>query len=229
MTHSDFMPELINHEGNIVRIEFGYEPVEVETQPMNEGDEPQTKTEYVGYTVRVEQPLEYGKVVSAIVREKYSADEVEAIILNGDDTELQRWREHAKVVAQTVLDMADAIECAKKEKIADIDVYDKSSAVNGFMYQGAEFWLPRETRVSVMNTANILKAADVAEMTLWLGSVSVKMPVDTVIMMLGALEQYALECYNRTAQHKFNVSNLTSVGDVESYDVTIGYPDKLAF
>ena len=106
------MPELVNHEGNTVRIEFGYEPVEVTTQPMHEGDEPQTKTEYVGYTVRVEQPLEYGKVVSAIVREKYSADEVEAIVLNHGDGNaeheaeyagLQEWRKHAKEIAKGVV------------------------------------------------------------------------------------------------------------------------------
>lgn len=111
MTHSDFMPELVNHEGNTVRIEFGYEPVEVTTQPMGEDEEPQTKTEYVGYTVRVEQPLDYGKVVSAIVRTKYSSDQVEAIVLNGSDTPehkaeyeaLQQWRSHAKEIAKAVM------------------------------------------------------------------------------------------------------------------------------
>ena len=105
------MPSLVNHEGNIVRIEFDYEPVEVTTQPMREDEEPQTKTEYHGHTVRVEQPLEYGKVVSAIVRAKYSADDTEAIVLNGSDTPdheaeytaLQQWRSHAKEVAKQVL------------------------------------------------------------------------------------------------------------------------------
>lgn len=113
MTHSDFMPELIYREGNIVRIEFGYEPVEVTTQPMGEDEEPQTKTEYQGYTVRVEQPLEYGKVVSAIVRAKYSSDEVEAIVLNlGSNSsehdeeyaQLQEWRRFAKEIAHKVVD-----------------------------------------------------------------------------------------------------------------------------
>lgn len=111
MTHSDFMPELVNHEGNIVRIEFGYEPVEVEMPSVGD-EEPVKKTEYVGYTVRVEQPLEYGKVVSAIVRAKYSADEVEAIVLNHGDGDaehdaeylaLQEWRSEAKVIAKQVV------------------------------------------------------------------------------------------------------------------------------
>lgn len=109
MTHSDFMPQLINNEGKVVRIEFGYRAVEVE-QPSMDGSETQTRTEYQGHTVRVEQPLEYGKVVSAIVRLKYSADEVEAILCNGSDTPtheeelriFQAWRTQAKEVAREV-------------------------------------------------------------------------------------------------------------------------------
>lgn len=111
MTHCDFIPELINYEGNVVRIEFGYIPTEVELPTMGNGDS-EKKTEYVGYTVRVEQPLNYGKIVSAIVREKYSADEVEAIVLNhgtnssdndAEYAELQEWRKYAKEIAHQVV------------------------------------------------------------------------------------------------------------------------------
>jgi hypothetical protein len=30
-------------------------------------------------------------------------------------------------------------------------------------------------------------------------------------------------------QHKANVSKLTSIEDINNYDITTGYPDKLAF
>ena len=63
---------------------------------------------------RIEMPRteDYGKVVSALIREKYSADEVEAIVLNHGDGDaehdaeykaLQEWRSHAKEVAKQVL------------------------------------------------------------------------------------------------------------------------------
>lgn len=173
---------------------------------------------------------DYAAIVSSVVRLRYSADEIEAIVLNGeDDSDLQRWREEAKIIARTALGMSDALECAKAAKIADIAKYDTSSAVNGFTYGGEEFWLPRETRVSVMNTANILKAAGVLYMDLWLGKVNVNLPVDAVIQMLAALEQYALACYNTTALHKSQVEALETVEEVMTFDVSAGYPAKLAF
>lgn len=50
---------------------------------------------------------DYGSIVSAIVRDKYSADAVEAILSNGSDTEdhgreleeFQQWRAKAKEIA----------------------------------------------------------------------------------------------------------------------------------
>lgn len=62
-------------------------------------------------TATVDTPATYGGIVSAIVRDKYSEDEVEAIILNGNDTPehqaeyeaLQDWRKTAKEVAHKVV------------------------------------------------------------------------------------------------------------------------------
>ena len=47
--------------------------------------------------------------------------------------------------------------------------------------------------------------------------------------MLSALELYALECYNKTAEHKVAVEALTSLEAVENYDYTTSYPTKLNF
>ena len=97
------------------------------------------------------------------------------------------------------------------------------------MYQGKIYWLPRETRVSVMNTANILKNNNVEYMDLWLDTTHVQLSPDSVIQMLTQLEQYALGCYNKTAQHKLNVLNLSTVDEVKAYDYKSGYPKKLEF
>lgn len=42
--------------------------------------------------------------------------------------------------------------------------------------------------------------------------------------MLVAVEVYAKQCFNVTAQHKANVAALLSVDAVASYDHTSGYP-----
>lgn len=120
-----------------------------------------------------------------------------------------------------------SVEEAKDMLIADITAYDTSSAVNGFMLNGAEVWLDKGTRVGLMNSTTIAKATGQATTTLWLGDVKIVVDCDKAIQLLSALEMYALECFNVTAAHKAAVGELTSVEEVLSYDYTKGYPAKL--
>lgn len=116
---------------------------------------------------------------------------------------------------------------AKQQKIAEIDAYDKSSAVNGFSLNGATVWLDKSTRVGLMNSTTITKAMGQPTTTLWLGESKMEVPCDTAIQLLSALEMYALECFNVTAAHKKAVSELMSIEEVERYDITAGYPAQL--
>lgn len=80
--------------------------------PMNEkvttNDEGVTEYEYDEVIV---EAVDYPSIVTAIIRSRYSADQVEAILLNGNDTpeheaeyaELQQWRKTAKQMAKEVL------------------------------------------------------------------------------------------------------------------------------
>ena len=119
------------------------------------------------------------------------------------------------------------IEEAKEMLLAEIDAYDKSSAVNGFALNGAVVWLDKATRVGLMNSTSITKAMGQPTTTLWLGESKMEVPCDTAIQLLSALEMYALECFNVTAAHKKAVSELTSIEEVEKYDITAGYPAQL--
>ena len=123
----------------------------------------------------------------------------------------------------------DTVEQAKQTKLAEIDAYDSSSAVNGFIYNGNEFWLDKATRVGLVNSTNMLKQIGEETTTLWLDSFCVTLPCDKALQMLCAIEVYALKCYNKTAENKANVKNLLTLEDVENYDYTIGYPEKLMF
>lgn len=119
------------------------------------------------------------------------------------------------------------LEEAKEMLLAEIDAYDTSSAVNGFVLNGAVVWLDKATRVGLMNSTTIAKAMGQATTTLWLGESKMEVPCDTAIQLLSALEMYALECFNVTAAHKKAVSELTSIEEVEKYDITAGYPAQL--
>lgn len=128
-----------------------------------------------------------------------------------------------------IVDKKSDLEKAKENTIRNIDQYDTSSDVNSFLLNGESVWISKDTRVGLMNSINIEKNSGKEESVLWLNGVCITVNCDAAIQMLSSLELYALACYNRTAEHKLAVNQLTDIKEVESYDYTTGYPDKLSF
>lgn len=120
-----------------------------------------------------------------------------------------------------------ALAIAKRAKIAEITAYDTSDKVNGFMLNGLLVWLDKATRVGLMNSTTIAKAAGQETTTLWLKGIKLVVDCDKAIQLLSALEMYALECFNVTASHKAAVGELRSIEEVEAYDYKAGYPKML--
>lgn len=123
----------------------------------------------------------------------------------------------------------NALDVAKEQLIEEIDEYDTSSSVNSFTLGGKQMWLPKETRVGLVNSITIEKAAGKETTVLWFDGEKYELPVDTALQMLSALELYALECYNVTAAHKALVLTLSDVSEIIAFDITEGYPTKLNF
>lgn len=119
------------------------------------------------------------------------------------------------------------LEEAKTEKIAEITAYDTSDKVNGFILNRLLVWLDKATRVGLMNSTAIAKAAGQETTTLWLKGIKLVVDCDKAIQLLSALEMYALECFNVTASHKAAVNELKSIEEVEVYDYKAGYPKML--
>lgn len=122
---------------------------------------------------------------------------------------------------------AEKLEQAKADKIEDITAYDTSDKVNGFMLNGLLVWLDKATRVGLMNSTTIAKAAGQETTTLWLGGVKLVVDCGKAIQLLSVLEMYALECFNVTASHKAAVGELKTIEEVEAYDYKTGYPKML--
>lgn len=116
---------------------------------------------------------------------------------------------------------------AQKMVQEQIDKYDTSPSVNGFMLNGLRVWLNKDTRVGLMNSTSIAKAMGKTTTTLWFGGMQIEVNCDKAIGLLSALEMYALECFNVTAAHKKAVAELNTVEDVLGYDYTKGYPEQL--
>lgn len=155
----------------------------------------------------------------------------DAIELNGcvvcNPTEDMLIKAGYKEYVEPPLTEKEKLEQAKADKIAEITAYDTSSSVNGFMLNGLLVWLDKATRVGLMNSTTIAKAAGNETTTLWLGDVRLVVDCDKAIRLLSALEMYALECFNVTASHKAAVNELTTIEEVEAYDYKAGYPKML--
>ena len=121
----DYLPDLIEYEGNVVRINFDVEQIELaNNMDSNEGKKASRKA-YAAHVVRIEQPVERDKVIDAIVTSVYPTDKMQAIInnhfanlgvlvdggmLDADElaheeeyVAMQEWRKKAKSVASDVM------------------------------------------------------------------------------------------------------------------------------
>ena len=120
-----------------------------------------------------------------------------------------------------------ALEAVKNRKLAKIDEYDTSDNVNVFYLNGMKVWLDKDTRVGLMNSTNIAKSKNNDTTTLWLGSNKLVINCDLAIKFLSDLEMYALTCFNITASHKKEVSEMTDIETIYNYDYTVDYPEPL--
>lgn len=122
----DYSPSLIEYEGNFIRINFNVEQIELENSMDSSEGKKTTRMAYAAHVVRIEQSVERGKVVDAIVVSAYPTDKMQAIInnhfanlakiadgkkLDADEEEheaeyeeMQAWRTKAKAVAKEVME-----------------------------------------------------------------------------------------------------------------------------
>ena len=121
----------------------------------------------------------------------------------------------------------ELLEQAKQRKTAEIDAYDTSPAVNGFYLNGERVWLDFELRDRVYQGNERLQRIGRTDTTLWLGKQCYNLSIEQAQNIISHIEAYAKDCYNVTAAHKKAVSELTSIEEVEKYDITAGYPAQL--
>ena len=121
------------------------------------------------------------------------------------------------------------LERAKANKIAELEAYDQSDAVNSFSVNGKEMWLDAQTRQQLRISLDANQQAGRETVTKWFDGVQYTYPIEVWYYMLGNVEVYAGDALNVTESHKAAINALESVEDVEVYDFTIGYPEKLSF
>ena len=115
----------------------------------------------------------------------------------------------------------------KKMKINEIDEYDQSSNVNLFYLAGQPMWLDAPTRQTLRISIESYIAMGIENVTKWFGGQQFTFPTAAWLQMLNALEVYAAEALNVTEAHKAAVMAMDNIEDVEEYDITVDYPQKL--
>lgn len=119
------------------------------------------------------------------------------------------------------------LEQAKAGKVAEIEAYDGSDAVNAFSVNGKWMWLDAGTRQQLRISLDAMKAAGRESVTKWFDGEEYTYPTDVWYYMLGLVEVYASDCLNVTEGHKRTVQAIETVEAVEAYDYTTGYPEKV--
>lgn len=127
------------------------------------------------------------------------------------------------------------LEEAKEILLAEIDAYDKSSAVNGFYLNGMLIpWSKDDPsspnvdkRMGLRQNIADKVALGEENISIWMKGMSFTMPCAQAEMLMRSIENYAYECFNVTAAHKKAVSELASIEEVEKYDIAAGYPAQL--
>ena len=211
-------PALIEPEGSVARINFDIEEV---TEVINQGEgngEEESRSVYLAHIVRVEQPLTFDRIKAAMVEKGFDDDKAE------EQTAMTML-----ALVQGGQHVGNELDLARRAVIARISAYDKSDAVNQFSYNGVPMWLDKETRNGLIARLNAEKAVGKQTSTLWLGTQSFTITPDAGLQMLAALEVYASECYDKTAEHKAAVAALDDVSAILNYDIEDGYPQQPAF
>ena len=121
----------------------------------------------------------------------------------------------------------ELLAMAKEDALMRIGDHDQSEAVNQFYLGGVPMWLDAPTRQQLRLSIEAYQATGAEDVTKWFNGEEFTFPVALWLQMLSALEVYASEALNVTEAHKAQVNAMTTIEDVEDFDVTAGYPPKL--
>ena len=125
------------------------------------------------------------------------------------------------------------LERAKQQKIAEIEAYDQSDAVNGFEVvkdgQAITAWIEPEKRSNYRGSLEDCVLLGVADIEVPIAGMLIPMTVADARVKLAQVQLYADSCTIVTESHKAAILLLQSVQAVKEYDFTAGYPPKLTF
>lgn len=146
--------------------------------------------------------------------------------------------EHPNASIKQVFDMyipeptphVRTLEEAKNDVLSRIHKYDSSEEVNSFsINNNINVWFTPAERSNYKNSIDSAKVLGIESLSLFIGDTTVTVPTEDAEKMLASVQLYADACFMVTKQHELIVNNMTEIKDVDNYDFTVGYPEKLNF
>lgn len=133
----------------------------------------------------------------------------------------QEWEE------PEVVPYVPTLQNAIDTKVSDIFQYDASDEVNSFVINEQSGWIDRNTRVALLHALDVVEQNGGTIYTVWFNETPLLLPISTIKSFLNNLELYAIQALNVTNQHIMQVRQLQTVQEVENFDITQGYPQKI--
>lgn len=134
-----------------------------------------------------------------------------------------------EVLEMTEAQMLPWMKEQLKRAIAKFDKKKGKDGVENFTISGVDVWMDKDTRTGLLLRFQAEKASGKTNTVLWHEGMQFPLVVDTAIQMLYAIEVYASQTYDKTAEHLAAVDKLASVDALIAYDYKAGYPAQLAF
>ena len=124
----------------------------------------------------------------------------------------------------------ELIQRAKMDKLNELQRYDRSSEVNEFSINGQlKTWFTVEERSDYKNSIESAKILGIDTLQLIVSGQLIEISTEKAEKLLAMIQIYANTCFIVTEQHKKAIEALNNIVEIEDYDYTIGYPNKLNF
>ena len=129
----------------------------------------------------------------------------------------------------------ELLNLSRSKKLEKLEDYDSSEEVNVCYITLGDFkipyWADKSERSSLKTAVQdcITLGRTMYRLDLRDKGVSMNISCENLIQMLSSLEVYAVDCYNKTTDHQYAINALETIEEIEAYDFTVGYPEKLNF
>lgn len=123
----------------------------------------------------------------------------------------------------------ETVEDVRNNKLMELSIYDNSENVNSFSLNGINAWFTVSERNNYAQSIQSAKILNKETLMFFINNMAITVPTVMAEQMLAAVQLYADEAFIVTKQHEINISKLETKEEIEAYDFTKGYPDKLVF